>query len=127
MSESLKYGYLHWPKVSVKRYCQFLSIHPEKVEEYIHAHRHIWKEIPEGIQKAGILDMELYILGNQVVMILETPVDFDWDVAFGKLATFERQAEWEAYVAQFQQVDAGLRSDEKWQLMERIFSLEQAP
>jgi L-rhamnose mutarotase len=56
-------------------------------------------------------------------MIVETPMSFDWEEAFGRLAAFERQAEWEDFVARFQQTDGGKRSDEKWQLMEQIFSL----
>jgi len=31
----------------------------------------------------------------------ETPSDFDWDEAFGRLATYERQAGWENFVARF--------------------------
>ncbi len=43
----------------------------------------------------------------------------DRDMA--RLATLPRQAEWEAYVSRLQGCKAGARSDEKWQLMERIF------
>lgn len=125
---NLKEGYKKEPAAANKRFCQFLSLNPDTLDQYIYWHRseNIWKEIPEGIRKAGILDMEIYISGTQAVMVLETPIDFNWDESFGKLATFERQAEWEDFVAQFQQTGAGKRSDEKWQLMERIFSLENA-
>jgi L-rhamnose mutarotase len=43
--------------------------------------------------------------------------------AFGRLATFEKQAEWEDFVGQFQVTTPGQRSEEKWQLTERIFAL----
>jgi len=39
------------------------------------------------------------------------------------LATLPRQAEWEAFVSQFQQCSAEATSDEKWQMMERMFCL----
>ena len=52
-----------------------------------------------------------------------TPDDFNWDEAMARLATLPRQAEWEAYVAQFQGCDANATSDEKWQMMERMFYL----
>ena len=129
--EDLKTGYLKesYPH-PVKRYCQLLKLRleDEKIEEYKYWHnsKNIWKEIPEGIRKAGILDMELYFSGDTAVMILTTPVNFDWDEAFGKLATYERQAEWEDFVSQFQDTEVGKRSDEKWQLAERIFSLREA-
>jgi len=121
-----KQGYRKPPSEARKRYCQRLQLNPETLEEYKYWHdsRHIWKEIPEGIRKAGILDMEIYLAKDMAFMIVETPLDFDWDEAFGRLATFDRQAEWEAFVGKFQNSESGLRSEEKWQLMERIFSLE---
>jgi len=80
-------------------------------------------EIPKGIREAGILNMEIYLLGNRLFMIVETPVDFNWDEAFGRLAKMEKQAEWEAFVDKFQQSEAGAASSEKWQRMEQIFQL----
>jgi len=122
---NLKDGYKKEPAGATKRYCQFLQLNPETLDQYTYWHnnKNIWKEIPEGIRRAGILDMEIYVHNTYAFMILETPIDFDWDESFGKLATFERQAEWEDFVARFQQAGEGKRSDEKWQLMERIFSL----
>jgi L-rhamnose mutarotase len=110
-----------------KRFCQYIELNPETVEQYKYWHRseNIWPEIPEGIRRAGIIDMEIYVIGSHGIMLLTTPADFDWDAAFGALAGYERQAEWEAFVAPFQLAGNG-RSDEKWQLCERIFSLADA-
>jgi L-rhamnose mutarotase len=54
-------------------------------------------------------------------MIMDTIDDFDFTRDMARLAQLPRQAEWETYVAQFQGCSANARSDEKWQLMERIF------
>jgi len=124
----LKKGYLKesFP-FPTKRYCQILTLKAdsELIAKYKFWHRkeNIWKEIPEGIKKAGILDMEIYLCGNTEFMILETPLDFEWDAAFGKLATYEKQAEWEEFMSKYQQSGEGETSDQKWTLMERIFSL----
>lgn len=111
----------------VKRYCQTLDLrdNPELIRKYREAHdpEHSWKEIRDGIREVGILEMELYILGSRLFMIVETPLDFDWDTAMARLATLPRQEEWEAYVAQFQKCAEGSTSDEKWQMMERMFYL----
>ena len=111
----------------VKRYCQTLDLrdNPELIAEYRrrHSQEHIWKEIPEGIREVGILEMEIYLLDTRLFMIVETPLDFDWDTAMARLGTLPRQAEWEDYMAEFQLVKAGMSSAEKWQLMERIFHL----
>lgn len=125
---NLKEGYVNETTGTTKRFCQFLKLNPDTLDKYKYWHnsQNIWKEIPEGIRKAGILNMEIYVQSDMAFMILETPLDFDWDETFGRLATYERQAEWETFVAKFQIAEDGARSDEKWQLMERIFSLKEA-
>ena len=111
----------------IKRYCQTLDLKddPELIAKYREAHSRLkaWPEIREGIRAVGILEMEIYILGNRLFMIVETPLDFDWDSAMAKLATLPRQAEWEDYVAMFQACEKGSTSDQKWQLMDRMFYL----
>lgn len=111
----------------VKRYCQTLSLkdNPELIAAYKKAHskEESWPEIREGIKSVGILEMEIYISGNNLFMIVETPLDFDWDTAMKKLAMLPRQSEWEEYVARFQQCATGATSDEKWKMMERMFYL----
>ncbi|GHT75147.1 hypothetical protein AGMMS50262_09610 [Bacteroidia bacterium] len=121
----LKKGYEEPARAKTKRFCQYLPLNPETLDEYKYWHdnRNIWKEIPEGIRRAGILNMEVYVIDTLAFMIVETPLDFDWDEAFGRLATYERQAEWETFVSRFQLAGEGKRSEEKWRLMERIFQL----
>ena len=110
-----------------KRYVQILELrdNPEMIAKYreLHSEKSSWKEVRDGIRQVGILEMELYILGTKVVMIVDTPVDFDWQQAMDRLATLPRQAEWEATVAKMQGCDEHARSDEKWQMMERFFHL----
>ena len=111
----------------VKRYVQTMELrdNPELITLYRQAHsqEHMWQEILDGIRAVGILEMEIYILGTRLVMIVETGPDFQWDEAMARLATLPRQAEWEAHVARFQQCAAGATSDQKWQMMGRMFHL----
>lgn len=124
----MKEGYIikEYP-VPTKRYVQTLTIsdNPELIELYkaCHTKEGNWKEVREGIREAGILEMEIYIHGNILTMIVETPLDFEWDTAMARLATLPRQAEWEAHVAPYQGCDPDAPSDKKWQMMERIFYL----
>ena len=111
----------------IKRYVQMLDINedPELIAQYKkwHSEEYSWPEIRQGIREVGILEMELYIRGNHLVMIVDAPADFDWQTAMDRLATLHRQAEWEAFVSKFQGCSAEARSDEKWQPMERMFRL----
>lgn len=113
--------------VPVKRYCQTLNLreNPELIAEYrkLHDSNHIWPEVIAGIREVGILEMEIYILGARLFMIVETPLDFDWDSAMNRLNTLPRQQEWEEYVSVFQKVSLGMSSSEKWRPMERMFHL----
>ena len=111
----------------VKRYCQTLNLkdNQELVAEYRrrHAQGEVWPETLAAIREVGILEMEIYILDTKSFMIVETPLDFDWDSAMAKMATLPRQEEWEAYMSVFQQAEASASSADKWQLMERMFYL----
>ena len=111
----------------VKRYCQTMDLrdNPELIAEYRrrHSEGEAWQEIIDGIRSVGILEMEIYILGTRLFMIVETPLDFDWDTAMARLAKLPRQQEWEEYMAMFQNCAKEATSDEKWQMMERMFYL----
>lgn len=111
----------------VKRYCQTLDLRdsPELIAEYRKRHNRseAWPEILDGIRQVGILEMEIYILGTRLFMIVETPLNFNWNAAMEKLNTLPRQQEWEEYMSIFQQAEPGASSAEKWQLMERMFHL----
>ena len=113
--------------VPVKRYCRTMDLKPDDtlIREYIHRHSEgeAWPEILGGIREVGILEMEIYIFDNRLFMIVETPVDFDWDNAMARLATLPRQQEWEDFMAIFQQCREGDTAEDKWKMMERIFYL----
>ncbi len=107
----------------MKRFCQTLTLvdNPEMIEKYVEAHKHVWPEIIEGQRMVGIRDMQIYRHGRSLFMIMDTDDEFDFVRDMAILATLPRQAEWEAYVSQFQGAKADARSDEKWQPMEKIF------
>lgn len=114
-------------KGPVRRFCQTLDLKddPALIERYKRAHskQEAWPEILAGIRQVGILEMEIYILGNRLFMIVEAPLDFDWDKAMSELSQLPRQQEWEDYVSLFQASKPGASSAEKWQMMERMFYL----
>lgn len=86
-----------------KRYCKTLQLEndPQLMEAYrkVHAPGAVWPEITQGMREVGIIDMEIYLHGNTLFMIMETVVDFDHEPAMTELASKPRQAEWETYVS----------------------------
>ena len=113
--------------IEFKRYCKTLTLEddPQLIEDYkkVHASGAAWPEISQGMIDVGILDMEIYITGTRLFMIMDTIPDFDHEKAMAELATKPRQSEWEAYVSRFQRTSAEASADEKWQLIERIYKL----
>ncbi|GGZ24551.1 hypothetical protein GCM10007049_16160 [Echinicola pacifica] len=112
-----------------KRYCKTLTLKRDEklIESYkeVHAMGKAWPEVTAGMKEVGILDMEIYIHQNSLFMIMDTQLDFDHDKAMKKLATLPRQQEWEQFVSRFQQTDTASSAEEKWQLMERIYEMDQ--
>ena len=110
----------------MKRYCQTLTLvdEPGLIEKYVEVHAHVWPEVIAGQHEVGILQMQIYRLGRSLFMIMDTVDEFDFDRDMARLATLPRQAEWEAYVAQYQGCPSTASSADKWQLMEKIFDSE---
>jgi len=111
-----------------KRYCKTLELRndSELIADYkkAHAKGQAWPEITKGIREVGILDMEIYLAGTRLFMIMDTVPDFDHDKAMAELAKKPRQSEWEAHMAKFQNTSKEASADEKWHVIERIFKLE---
>lgn len=112
-----------------KRYCQTMDLKndPELIKEYrkCHSAEEHWPVIRKGIREVGILEMDIYLVANHLCMIVETPLDFEWESAMEKLSTLPQQAEWEEFVSRFQCAEHDMTSSEKWQLLDRIFYLYQ--
>lgn len=112
---------------SFNRYCKILTLrdNPELIEKYKEVHQpgNVWPIVGKGIREVGILDMEIYIHGATVFMIMDTVPGFDHDKAMKELAAKPMQKEWEEYVSHFQQAGAKSDTPEKWELVERIFEL----
>jgi L-rhamnose mutarotase len=113
------------PQSKVKRYCKTLELKsdPELIEAYkkVHAPGAAWPEITRGMKEIGILDMEIYIDGTRLFMIMDTVSDFNHEKAMIELSKKPRQAEWEEWVSRFQRTSADSSAAEKWRLIERIF------
>lgn len=99
---------------------------PKLIEQYkaYHAAGNTWPEITESITSSGITNMEIFLAGNRLVMIMTTTDDFD-PVAKALADTDNPKVrEWEALMDTFQQRLPFASSGEKWVPAERIFKLE---
>lgn len=110
----------------MKRYCLTLDLKddPKLIAEYKRYHEKIWPEITRSIKDAGIEDMEIYLLGTRMFMIMEVNEKFSFDAKKRADELNPKVQEWETLMWRFQQSLPQAKAGEKWLLMERIFSLE---
>jgi len=108
-----------------KRYCLALDLKdsPQLIEDYKRQHQNVWPEITKSIRDAGIEDMEIYLLGTRLFMIMEVNNRFSFEEKVRADRSNPKVQEWENLMWKFQQPLPQARPGEKWILMERIFKL----
>jgi L-rhamnose mutarotase len=109
-----------------RRYCFALDLKddPQLIAEYKRYHEKIWPEITASIKQSGIEDLEIYLLGTRLFMIMEVNEKFSFEAKRKADFSNPKVQEWEQLMWKFQQPLPQAKSGEKWPLMERIFKLE---
>jgi L-rhamnose mutarotase len=109
-----------------RRYCLTLDLKDDLqlIAEYKHYHEKIWPEITLSIKDAGIEDMEIYLLGTRMFMVMEVNEQFSFEAKARADREDPKVREWEELMWKFQEVLPGAKPGEKWLLMEKIFKLE---
>jgi L-rhamnose mutarotase len=109
-----------------KRYCLTLDLKddPQLIAEYRRHHEKIWQEITKSIRDAGIEDMEIYLFGTRMFMIMEVNDNFSFADKAKADAANPKVHEWEELMWKFQKPLPNAKPGEKWLPMERIFKLE---
>lgn len=113
---------------TTKKYCFSCDLKndPELIAEYKmhHAQGNVWPEISQSIKEAGIVDMEIFLTGNRMFMIMETEHTFDPQKKAMMDANNPKVQEWEQLMWKYQKALPWAKNGEKWIAMERIFQLE---
>jgi L-rhamnose mutarotase len=109
-----------------RRFCFTLDLKndPALIAEYRKHHEKIWPEITESIKNSGIVDMEMYLLGTRMFMIMEVNESFSFEKKAKADQRDSKVQEWEQIMWNFQQALPQAKPGQKWLRMERIFKLE---
>jgi L-rhamnose mutarotase len=109
-----------------RRFCLTLDLKddPKLIVEYKRYHEKIWPEITEGIKDSGIEDLEIYLLGTRLFMIMEVNESFSFDKKAKSDQQNPKVQEWEQLMWKFQRALPEAKPGEKWLQMGRIFKLE---
>jgi L-rhamnose mutarotase len=110
----------------IKRYCLTLDLKndPKLIAEYKRHHEKIWPEITESIKDAGIMNLEIYLLGTRMFMVMEVNERFSFEAKGRSDSENPKVCEWEELMWKFQQPLSNAKPGEKWLLMEKIYELE---
>jgi L-rhamnose mutarotase len=109
-----------------RRFCLTLDLQDDRalIAEYKRYHENIWPEITRSIKDAGIEEMEIYLLGTRMFMIMEVNESFSFEAKTKADQNNPRVQEWESLMGTFQKPLPQAQLGEKWLLMERVFKLE---
>lgn len=109
-----------------RRFCFALDLKDDArlIRDYRKYHETIWPEITSSIKAAGVEDLEIYLVGNRLFMILEAGPSFSLEAKERADRESPKVQEWERLMWEFQQPLPQAGPGEKWLLMERIFKLE---
>jgi L-rhamnose mutarotase len=110
-----------------RRYCLTLDLKddPELIAEYKRYHEKVWPEISRSIRDSGIEDMEIYLLGTRMFMIMEVGESFSFEAKGEADRLNPKVQEWEKLMWKFQRPLPEAKPGEKWLLMERVFKLQE--
>lgn len=99
---------------------------PAVVDVYTRHHREVWPEVQASLGRVGVEQMDIYLLGRRLVMVVEMRDGLDYRAAFRThAASSQRVAEWERLMQSLQEPPAEAREGEWWTAMEPVFHLEQ--
>jgi len=112
---------------TARQYCLTLNLKDddELIREYEDYHKpgSVWPEVVDSIGEAGILDMQIYRSGLQLIMVMMVSDAFSFDDKALKDSLNPKVVEWERLMTRFQRVDKD--SNGKWRDVANIFNLKE--
>lgn len=97
---------------------------PASIAAYEQAHERIWPEVRDHLRAQGVTGMEIYRLGNRMVMVMEVdPAIYRAEAMAAAAQSDPVIQRWETWMWTFQQPTPWTPEGQKWVPMTRIFNL----
>ena len=109
----------------MQRFCLTLQLKPSPalIEQYLEYHRAVWPEVLESLRSSGIEEMEIYLLGTTLFMVMDTEDAFTPERKAAMDEANPTVQKWERTMEQFQDAPA---EGPKWKKIDFVFSLTQS-
>lgn len=104
----------------MQRVATFMLVKEGKEEEYREAHRNVWPEILEGIERAGIRNYSIFMMGRQLFSYFEVE---DLDKAMAMVAADPINQKWQEYMTPLMDVGSGVK-DGSTAYLEEVFHID---
>lgn len=95
-----------------------LRVRPDRVDEYVRAHRDVWPEMLAALENAGIRNYTIFRAGNEMFGYFESD---DLEAAKAYLGAQEVNARWQDAMAELLEQRV---ADEGPPALEEVFRLE---
>ena len=95
-----------------------LQVRPDKIDEYVEAHRNVWPELLDALREAGIRNYSIFRHGNEVFGYFESD---DLEAAGSFMSEQEVNARWQDAMADLLQERV---PDEGPAPLEEVFRLD---
>ncbi len=111
--------------MTTRRYCLACDLKndPDLIAEYKAHHAAVWPEINQSLRDSGIEEVQIYLTGNRLFMIMEVNDSFDPEVKAKMDEKNPKVQEWEQLMWKFQQALPWAKPGEKWVEMQQIYQL----
>ncbi|MFK3677955.1 L-rhamnose mutarotase [Microbacterium sp. NPDC090218] len=106
----------------MKRICQVVSLDPERREEYLWLHAHVWPEIEDRLSSAGIANYSIFNLDDLLIAYYEYEGD-DHDRDIAAIADHEPSRRWWALTSACQRPLPDAAEGELWSSAREVWHL----
>lgn len=103
-----------------KRYAFMLRLRPGTEEAYEAAHRAVWPEMLALLKSTGISEYSIYRRDDLLILALRTE---DFEATWSKIDNDPVNLRWQAAMAPYFASVEGLRSGERFAMLEEVFYL----
>ena len=95
-----------------------LRIKADKIDEYDEAHRHVWPELVQELERFGVTDSSIFRRGQQLFLYMHVP---DFDDVIKRLAASDVNQGWQQKMAPLFEPVPDLQPHETFAMMGEVF------
>ena len=106
------------------RYCFYLQVRPELIDEYTERHRRVWPEMQAALRDTGWGNYSLFLRPDGLLIGYVECADLT--AAQAAMDSTEVNARWQAEMAGFFLETQGRPADQAFELLPEVFHLDEA-